>query len=142
MKTLFKSPSGDLGAKESEEAYIPGTCNIGKVEIRRRYRIGYTGLTIAIIMGVIIELTEAHPYWKFLVVIPVFYSVSGFIQAWKKFCYLYGFMQVFSLNGRRTFTKVRDESYVKEDRKTAIQIVSLVFLVSLMITFAYYFLSF
>lgn len=86
-------------------------------------------------------MTNADRIWNLLVFIPVFYSVSGFIQAAYKFCYIYGFRHIFSVQGMRKFTSVRDEQLIKQDRKKAIQIVTMVTISSVFITAIYYFLS-
>src|SRR5688572_27810159 len=111
-----------------EGQYIPGHCNLGKAEIRRRYRIGFIGFALAIVIMLIIQFTDAARIWRFLIFIPVFYGVSGFIQATKKFCYVYGFRQVFSLEGIRSFKKINDQDFVKADQRTAMKIVVTVFL--------------
>lgn len=133
---------GTLSVTEEEASgqYIPGSCNIGREEIRRRYRIGYIGIVFALIVAIFIHLTNAHRIWKLFLFIPVFYSVSGFIQAVNKFCYFYGLRQVFSLDGIRKFTKVKDEQLIKRDRKKAIQIVMMVTICSVAITAIYYLL--
>ena len=35
---------------EAMQEYIPGVCNIGKVEIRRRWVIGWAALIVCILM--------------------------------------------------------------------------------------------
>ena len=123
-----------------EEQYIPGNCNLGKEEINRRYRIGYIGLTLTILTILILYFTDAARIWRLLIFFPVFYGVSGFIQAAKKFCYVYGFRQVFSLEGIRSFKKINDQDSIKADQRTAMKIVATVMLTSAMITLLYYFL--
>ena len=122
-----------------EEQYIPGRCNLGKAEIRRRYRIGFIGLTMAILIAIILYYTDAARIWRLFLFIPVFYGVSGFIQATKKFCYIYGFREVFSLEGVRSFRKIKDQDFVKADQRTAMKIVVSVFMTSVVITLVYYF---
>jgi len=124
-----------------EEQYIPGNCNLGKAEIRRRYRIGYIGLVLTILIILILYLTDAARIWRLLIFIPAFYGVSGFIQATKKFCYIYGFRQVFSLEGVRSFKKINDQDFVKADQRTAMKIVVAVTTISTVITLVYYILD-
>ena len=121
-----------------EEQYIPGNCNLGKAEINRRYRIGYIGLVFAILIILILYFADASRIWRLLIFLPVFYGVSGFIQASKKFCYIYGFRQVFSLEGIRSFKKINDQDSIQADRRTAMRIVISVFVTSVVITLLYY----
>jgi hypothetical protein len=121
--------------------YTSGKCNIGPVEIKRRYRIGYIGFILMICFIAFAEIFRVPGLWKLLIFIPTFYSLSGFIQAWKKFCYVYGYIGVFSLKGRKSFTRVSDEISIREDRKTVLKIVSWVLAGSVLVTALYYFLS-
>jgi hypothetical protein len=121
--------------------YTPGNCNIGPMEIKRRYRIGYIGL---VLMGLFIICAEAFHLpqaWKFFLFAPAVYAFSGFLQAWQKFCFLYGYMGVFSLEGRKTFSRIKDNQDRQKDRRKAIQLISKVVLGSSVITLLYYFLS-
>ena len=124
--------------KADGSKYVPGSCNIGKAEIRRRYRIGYIGLFIALSGALIIHITNASSLWKLLIFFPVFYSVSGFIQAISKFCFVYGFRNVISFTGIRRFERIKDEKLIRKDRRKAILIVSIVTIISLMIIAFYY----
>jgi hypothetical protein len=123
-----------------EEQYIPGNCNLGKAEIRRRYRIGYIGLALTILIVLLLFYTDAPRIWRLLIFFPAFYGVSGFIQATKKFCYIYGFRQVFSLEGIKSFTKIKNDDFVKADQRMAMKIVVAVFVMSVVITLLYYIL--
>jgi hypothetical protein len=129
-----------ISEKDSSQ-YIPGSCNIGIDEIRRRYRIGFAGLFIAVILVIIFHFTDVDRIWKLFIFLPVFYSVSGFIQAINKFCYVYGFRHVFSLHGKRNFTAIRDIELRKKDRSRALQIVTMTTILSVMITAFYYFVT-
>ena len=123
----------------TEPQYIPGGCNLGPVEIRRRYRIGYTGTAIALLFALIIHLADL-PQWKFMIFFPVYYALSGFIQARNKFCYIYGYKGVASLLGRKKFEKIRDEENLKKDKRLARKIILQVVVGSILITLLYYFL--
>ena len=39
------------------DGYQPGACNIGPAEIRRRRQVGYLGMAVAVIVGLMIGLT-------------------------------------------------------------------------------------
>ena len=123
---------------EAMPDYIAGKCNIGTAEINRRYRIGFTGLIFTIVFALMICLIKAHPVWRLLIFVPLFYSLSGFIQAWKKFCYVYGFRHVFSLRGKKEFSQVTDPASIRADQWTAVQIVLLVLLTSAVLTYVFF----
>jgi hypothetical protein len=124
-----------------EYSYLPGTCNLGKQETNRRFRIGYIGLGLMIILIICIEFFHLPSFIKIFLFIPAFYSVSGFIQAFNKFCYIYGLKGLASLTGRKKFQVVSDEAYAKADRKKAFAIIAITALSSLVITVFYIVLS-
>ena len=126
---------------EETGKYIPGRCNLGRAEINRRYRIGVTGLIASIAVIVLFEIIRPNPAWKLMLFIPVFYALSGFIQAGKKFCYFYGISHVYTTEGIKTFTPVKEEPYRDKDRRAAYNIISLTFLGSVIITLLYFFLT-
>jgi len=120
--------------------YVPGSCNIGQDEIRRRYRIGFIGLALMIAYILVFKFSDFPKLIKLGLFIPAFYSVSGFVQAFHKFCYVYGWKGVASLTSRRHLIQVDDKTATRKDLHNAIIIVLEVILASLMITLLYYFL--
>jgi hypothetical protein len=121
--------------------YIPGDCNIGPAEIRRRYRIGYIGLAISVIWIVIVALFDLPSYMKLLIFFPLYYSLSGFIQARYKFCYVYGWQGLSSIGGRKTFTRTKDPEALAKDKKLSRKIVLQVLISSFLLTMVYFFLT-
>ena len=120
--------------------YLPGTCNLGVEEVRRRYRNGFIGLFLMI--GYILfvkwmNLPDSYKLWLF---IPAFYSASGFLQAAKKFCFVYGWKGLSSLSGMRKFQTIKDKNFLRQDRKTALNFVLIVTLCSMLLTAIYYLL--
>jgi len=121
--------------------YVPGNCNIGPEEIYRRRRIGYLGLA-GMAIFIIIDINFNLPQvWKLVLFAPTVYALSGFFQARHKFCFLYGFMGLSSISGRRNFAKTKDNLMLRKDRTRALLLVAQVFFGSLLITVLYYFLS-
>lgn len=141
ISNFISVPNTHVLLKDESGQYTSGKCNIGPVEIKRRYRIGYIGLILMILFILIAEIFGIPGLWKLLIFIPAYYSFSGFIQARKKFCYVYGYKGVYSLKGRQTFTRVSDEDSVRADRKTVFEIVSMVIAGSAIVTAVYYYLS-
>ncbi|HUR31350.1 MAG TPA: hypothetical protein VMZ69_07945 [Saprospiraceae bacterium] len=127
-----------MDQKNAAPKYLPGSCNIGEKEIQRRYCIGFIGLSLTIITIILIYFLKADRYWRLIIFIPVFYSLSGFIQAVTKFCFVFGFRSVFSLEGRRKLTRVEDNDSKRKDMKKAFQIVGVVTLLSIIITTVYF----
>ena len=101
-------------------SYIPGTCNLGKSEIRRRQFVALLGLFLSgsTLLGLIGSNAPASARWGLFVPLMVF-SV-GFIQSRKKFCLAYGFMGTFNLGKLGDLSRVQSAEDRKADRKTAL----------------------
>lgn len=128
-----------MGNHEKTE-YIPGTCNIGPQEVSGRYRVGFVGLLLTAVLIVLVETLDVHPLWRFSIAAPVAWSLTGFVQAMHRFCFAYGFSGVFSVKGLRQITKIRDDEFLKQDRKMALRLVSIVIIGTGIITILYYLL--
>ena len=102
--------------------YIPGSCNLGKQEIRRRQLVALIGLllTVSSLIGLITTDAPNSARWGLFVPLMVF-SV-GFIQSRKKFCLAYGFMGTFNLGKLGDLSRVQSPEDRKADRKTALAI--------------------
>ena len=115
-------------------SYIPGTCNLGKSEIRRRQFVALLGLFLSgsTLIGLIGSDAPASARWGLFVPLMVF-SV-GFIQSRKKFCLAYGFMGTFNLGKLGDLSRVQSAEDRKADRKTALIIMIQSGLLSLALT--------
>lgn len=103
-------------------SYVPGTCNLGKAEIRRRQFVALIGalLTLVSFDGLLAADAPNTARWSLFAPLMVF-SV-GFIQSRKKFCLAYGLMGTFNLGKLGDMTRVQSEEDRLADRKTAISI--------------------
>ena len=103
-------------------SYVPGTCNLGKAEVRRRQFVALIGalLTLFSFVGLIAADLPNSARWSLFAPLMIF-SV-GFIQSRKKFCLAYGLMGTFNLGKLGDMTRVQSEEDRKADRKTAISI--------------------
>jgi len=115
-------------------SYIPGSCNLGKSEIRRRQFVALLGLflTGSTLAGLIGTNSPASARWGLFVPLMVF-SV-GFIQSRKKFCLAYGLMGTFNLGKLGDISRVQSADDRKADRKTALTILTQSALMALALT--------
>jgi len=115
-------------------SYIPGSCNLGKSEIRRRQFVALLGLflTGSTLAGLIGTNSPASARWGLFVPLMVF-SV-GFIQSRKKFCLAYGLMGTFNLGKLGDISRVQSAEDRKADRKTALTILAQSALMALALT--------
>ncbi len=118
-------------------SYIPGTCNLGKSEIRRRQFVALLGLFLSgsTLLGLIGSNAPASARWGLFVPLMVF-SV-GFIQSRKKFCLAYGFMGTFNLGKLGDLSRVQSAEDRKADRKTALIILIQSALLALSLTIVF-----
>jgi len=115
-------------------SYIPGSCNLGKSEIRRRQFVALLGLflTGSTLAGLIGTNSPASARWGLFVPLMVF-SV-GFIQSRKKFCLAYGLMGTFNLGKLGDISRVQSPEDRKADRKAALTILAQSALMALTLT--------
>jgi hypothetical protein len=102
--------------------YIPGTCNIGKNEIRQRQIVALIGLGLTIFSFAGFVASSAEPQVRLGIFLPSLVMSVGFIQSRKKFCLAFGFLGTFNFGKLGQMNKVADKASLKADRKTALVI--------------------
>jgi hypothetical protein len=124
------------------QEYIPGTCNIGKGEIRRRQVVAIAGAVMSIVSFVGLISNDAAKSARLSLFVPLFVFAIGFVQSRKKFCLAYGFLGTFNFGGLGQISKVADPISKKADRKTALAILAQSALLALGLTILAYALPF
>ena len=124
------------------DQYAPGSCNIGKAEIRRRQFGALIG-AVATILGAISignKYTSHTPrLWLF---IPAMVFAVGWVQSRKKFCLAYGYLGVFNFGKAGEASKVQSKENKAADRATAFSILTQSIVLALAITGMIYFLPY
>jgi hypothetical protein len=125
--------------QQSDDAqYIPGVCNIGRDEIRRRRRTGHFGLFVSIVVFAALVLVDAPPIFRLIIFLPAAVSASGYIQAYLKFCAGFGQLGVFNFGPRGSTQHVVDKAARAKDRAKARQIGLMAGLIGLAVALAAY----
>ena len=106
----------------STSDYVPGSCNIGKGEIRQRQIVALIGLALSISALVTIISTDAPRGARLGIFLPLMVASIGWVQSRKKFCLAYGFMGTFNFGKLGQLSKVADSASRAADRKTALGI--------------------
>lgn len=101
-------------------SYVPGTCNLGKAEIRRRQFVALLGLFLSTSSFIGLVATDAARTARFSLFIPLMVFSVGFVQSRKRFCLAYGLMGTFNLGNLGDITRVQSAEDRKADRKTAL----------------------
>jgi hypothetical protein len=102
--------------------YIPGTCNIGRGEIRRRQIVALVGLALSVSSLITLISTNAPRGARLGLFAPLAIASIGWVQSRKKFCLAYGFMGTFNFGKLGQLSRVSDGANRAADRKTALSI--------------------
>ncbi|MCX6428791.1 MAG: hypothetical protein NT152_04310 [Actinobacteria bacterium] len=102
--------------------YIPGSCNIGAGEIRRRQFVAVIGLIFSA-FALIGFITGGVPRnARLSIFFPLMIASVGWVQSRKKFCLAYGFMGTFNFGKLGQISRVADSASRAADRTTALVI--------------------
>jgi hypothetical protein len=120
--------------------YIPGTCNIGKGEIRRRQLVALVGflMTFGTAYGFISN--KAPQGARLGLFMPAMIFAVGWIQSRRKFCLAFGLMGTFNFGKMGRLSKVASKEDKEADRKTALSILGQAVILALAITGLIYFI--
>jgi hypothetical protein len=124
----------------SVSEYIPGTCNIGKAEVRQRQVVALIGLFLSISALIGFISTKASPSIRLGIFLPLTIFSVGYVQSRKKFCLAFGFMGTFNYARLGKMSKVVDKASLTADRKTAASILLQSLGLAAILTFAVYLL--
>lgn len=102
--------------------YIPGACNIGKGEIRRRQIVALIGIALSISSFITLISTNAPRGARLGIFVPLAVASIGWVQSRRKFCLAYGFMGTFNFGKLGQLSRVADSASRAADRKTALSI--------------------
>ena len=117
--------------------YIPGTCNIGKSEIRQRQFVALVGAFLTVFIGIGLLSNEDPNPPRFFIFFPALIFSIGYVQTRKKFCLAYGFAGTFNFGRLGKASRVASAEDKKADRKMAISIFRQSVLLALGITVTY-----
>jgi hypothetical protein len=106
----------------SEIQYIPGICNIGKGEIKRRQFVALLGLFLSIFALLTLISIDAPSSSRIGIFFPLMMASVGYIQSRSKFCLAYGFAGTFNVGKMGDLSRVASPEDRAADRKTALTI--------------------
>ena len=123
-----------MNLKMLDYEYIPGTCNIGKGEIRRRQLVALVGLFFSISTLLTFNAVDAPPAIRLGIFFPLMVASVGFVQSRSKFCLAYGFAGTFNIGKLGDIKRVASKEDRAADRKTALVILGKSFLLAAIAT--------
>ena len=123
-----------MSLKMPEVQYIPGTCNIGKGEIRKRQLVAVIGLLFSVSTLLTFNTVDAPAAVRLGIFFPLFVAAIGFVQSRSKFCLAYGFAGTFNMGKMGDIKRVASKEDRAADRKTALVILGKSFLLGALAT--------
>ena len=123
-----------MNSKMPETQYIPGTCNIGKGEVRRRQLVALLGLFFSISTLLTFNTVDAPTVIRLGIFFPLMVASVGFVQSRSKFCLAYGFAGTFNVGKMGDIKRVASKEDRAADRKTALVILGKSFLLAALAT--------
>ncbi|NBO17175.1 MAG: hypothetical protein EBV11_05745, partial [Actinobacteria bacterium] len=95
--------------------YIPGTCNIGSGEVKRRQLVAIFGLFLTVFSAITIVATDQSKSSRLSIFLPALIFSIGFVQSRKKFCLAYGLAGTFNFGKLGQISKVQSPIDKKAD---------------------------
>jgi hypothetical protein len=119
---------------KTEPKYIPGVCNIGDAEIRKRRRIGWTWLATTIALFAVFMVPGVPHGWRLILIPTSIISATGFLQAHMHFCAYFAALGIFNFGD--DFSKkdtVQQAEFRAKDRRKALQIIAYAAIIGIVI---------
>ena len=120
--------------KMPEVQYIPGSCNIGKGEVRRRQLVALVGLFFTAVTLLTFSTVDTPTEIRLGIFFPLMVASVGFVQSRSKFCLAYGFAGTFNVGKLGDIKRVASKEDRAADRKTALVILGKSFLLAALAT--------
>jgi hypothetical protein len=117
-----------------EVQYIPGSCNIGKGEVRKRQIVALVGLFFTVVTLLTFSTVDTPTEIRLGIFFPLMVASVGFVQSRSKFCLAYGFAGTFNVGKMGDIKRVASKEDRADDRKTALKILGKSFLLAAIAT--------
>lgn len=101
--------------------YLPGSCNIGPAEVRRRQISGIIGAVLSVAYCLISLSLHAPRGIRSLIFFPLVLTAIGWIQSRRRFCLAYGLKGVFNFGNIGEASRVQDPIQRSADRSLALK---------------------
>lgn len=123
---------------EIQNKYIPGVCNIGPAEIKRRRQSGWLGLGLTVALGAAFVWFDAASVWWLALFFPATMSATGFLQAYMHFCAHFGLSSLFNFGDVGKTDSVQQAEFRAKDKRKAWQIIVYSMLIGLAVALVAY----
>lgn len=121
--------------------YIPGTCNIGPYEIRKRLRLALYSLAIFLLLAAgFVIFAPGDPWLRLLLFFPASGFGTSFLQWYSKFCLKFGLTGVFNFGDKDGAMTVTEKEYRAKDIRKAWSLLAGGVLIGAAMTAGFFFL--
>jgi hypothetical protein len=103
--------------------YIPGNCNIGGAEIRRRWYFTIASGIFSVAAFIFLFTEHFSRGARFLIFFPLVVTVIGWQQTQRKFCLAYGLSGVFNFGTPGDVSHIQDPVARAADRSLVLKVV-------------------
>ena len=105
--------------------YIPGICNIGIVEVRRRAIKGWAALMVTAATWALLAYYNASEEWGYIIAIPAAISALFFLESYFRFCARFAMRGLFNFSPELEKTEsIYQWEWRKKDQYTAYKIIA------------------
>ncbi len=103
--------------------YLPGSCNIGESEVRRRQFVTATSAIFSIAALIFLISEDLSRNTRLLIFFPLVAAVIGWQQTRRRFCLAYGLSGVFNFGATRDVSHIEDPLARAADRALVFKVV-------------------
>lgn len=104
--------------------YLPGSCNIGGAEVKRRQMYGILAAGVSLAYWLVTLLMLAPEGVRALVFFPLLMATIGWFQSRRKFCLAYGLLGVFNFGKVGEATPIMEPALKSADRAYALRLLA------------------
>ena len=102
--------------EHGRDAYVPGVCNIGPWEIRRRRAFAIGAFVVAAVLFAVLVAAGAPALTRLLLVLPLTGGVFSWLQARRRFCAAFAMQRLANFGeGDGTRRSVQDDEAHRAD---------------------------
>ncbi len=122
--------------------YIPGTCNIGGEQLKKRNRFALKCILATLICILFLQVFHFDTVWRLVMFIPFTLSAIAIQQVYFKFCYLFGIKGFYGFGEIGKTKSIQEKEFLKLDNAKALRMIITSMLIGLVMTILYFFLPF
>lgn len=131
-----------MNSKMLDATYVPGKCNIGSGEVKRRQLVGLLALFFSASSLLSLILVDAPREARLGIFFPLIIASIGYFQSQNKFCLAYGLAGTFNLGKLGDISRVSNPVDRAADRAYAYKILGKSFLMAVVATVGVFVLPF